>query len=162
MKAHESEEDLSALLDGRLTAAEASRAREHLGACASCRAALDGLEAARSLLRRAPRRPLPADLASRILLEAAALEPRRRGLAAPWAAPSRGGRPWLPALALAAAFLAGLGAWMALRPAAASVPFEPLLAAHRRYAAGSLLAAANPSPSDLSEAVAPPDGEADN
>jgi anti-sigma factor RsiW len=50
--------ELTAYLDGVLTAEEASVVAAHLAECAECRATLDGLRAVRSLLRTVP--PIPS------------------------------------------------------------------------------------------------------
>ncbi len=51
MKCRTIEEDLSALLDGELSAVEERRIRDHLALCARCRAALDELRRTSRLLR---------------------------------------------------------------------------------------------------------------
>lgn len=88
----------------------------------------------RRLLKSAPRRAMPADLAAAIEAKLS-----RR---APWAflrlpLPTR---VWAPAGALALATLA-IGVWFRTldRDPDQYVPLEPLLAAHSRYTAESLL-----------------------
>lgn len=45
-------DDLSALVDGELDAADSARVRDHVAACDACRAELDGLQRLESVLRR--------------------------------------------------------------------------------------------------------------
>jgi anti-sigma factor RsiW len=67
MPCAESERRLHAYFDGELDALDAAAFEEHLGTCAECRAALEGLEAMRGALRaELPYEPAPAALAARI------------------------------------------------------------------------------------------------
>ncbi|HEX4046856.1 MAG TPA: zf-HC2 domain-containing protein [Elusimicrobiota bacterium] len=63
---HETDEDLSALLDGELPDAAAARARSHAASCADCAARMDRLRAASIAFRRSGERPAPAGLAERV------------------------------------------------------------------------------------------------
>lgn len=69
--------ELTAYLDGALTAEEASLVAAHLAECAECRGTLDDLRAVRNLLHRAPSlRPDPAAL-TRTLAGIARVETRQ-------------------------------------------------------------------------------------
>ncbi len=99
---------LSAWLDGEVTAQQAAACERHLAVCASCRARLDELRQARTLLRDLPQVAVPSDLADRIKLAAAEeLAQHQSGLLWPaWAAP----------LAVAAALLIALTVVQMVRP----------------------------------------------
>jgi anti-sigma factor RsiW len=71
---HETDEDLSALIDGELPAEAAARARAHTASCAECAARLDRLSAASLMFKRSGERPVPAGLAERAK---GAAKPRR-------------------------------------------------------------------------------------
>ncbi|MCD6362077.1 MAG: zf-HC2 domain-containing protein, partial [Armatimonadetes bacterium] len=62
---------LNAYLDGELTTEQARECEEHLAECARCRAELERLRAARSLLRSLPHPTPPPELADAIKLAAA-------------------------------------------------------------------------------------------
>ena len=133
---HEDGVLLSALADGELTGAEAARVEAHLLGCAPCRAELQSLRAMKSLLAAAPRRAMPPELV-------AAIESRLGRRATPWALLQRFAavpRYWAPTAALAAAAVA-MTLWVHVLDRAPDqyVPLEPLLAAHSRYQAESLV-----------------------
>lgn len=152
---------LSALVDNELSPQERARIEGHLQACMECRSELASLRRAKALLAAAPRRAMPSELV-------AAIEARVEGRATSWAwlrgfvsAP----RLWAPAGALALAALL-MTAWMSLldRDPDQFVPLEPLLAAHARYTAESLVPEDNlvaASYSALSSTDASPDQDAD-
>lgn len=56
-------ENLSAYIDGELTAAERSRVERHLAACADCRRDVETLQETVALLRRVPLKPVPRSFA---------------------------------------------------------------------------------------------------
>lgn len=132
MNQHIANAEISAFLDGALAASERARVDAHLSACPDCRREADSLRHLKRVLSSAPRRTMPADLAL-------ALE-RRLGRAEPrWSAlVSRS--LWIPAGAVAAAALA-VGLWMSRSTKADELPLEPLLAAHARYSAETLVPA---------------------
>jgi anti-sigma factor RsiW len=72
--AHESDEELSALIDGELPADAEARVRGHAASCPECAARLDRLGAASIQFKRSGERPVPAGLAERVK---AAVRPRR-------------------------------------------------------------------------------------
>lgn len=133
---HEEEPLLSALLDNELTASETSRVTRHLEACADCRQELAHLRHMKAVLAAAPRRAMPPELV-------AAVEARLERGAGPFSALRRlASAPvfWAPAGALAmAALLMSLWVRALDRDPDQYVPLEPLLAAHSRYAAESLV-----------------------
>lgn len=69
--------ELTAYLDGTLTAEEASIVAAHLAECTECRATLDDLRAVRSLLRTVPPIPLHPATLSRTLARIALVETRQ-------------------------------------------------------------------------------------
>jgi anti-sigma factor RsiW len=132
---HEEGLQLSAYLDGELSADETALLKSHLDACPACRVELEGLRAAKHWLSAAPRRAMPPELIA--------------DLSERFARPSWGERlsawmprpqVWIPAGAVAALLL-GSGVWLHWRNADPDqyVPLEPLLAAHSRYEAESLV-----------------------
>jgi len=78
-RVHEDWDLLSAFLDGELAADERRAVEEHLGACAGCRAELDGLRRVASHLRRLERAAPPPVLADRVARRVA-VDARRPGL----------------------------------------------------------------------------------
>jgi anti-sigma factor RsiW len=133
---HEDGLVLSAFLDAELAAADSARVAAHLEDCAACRAALTELRSTKKLLASAPRRALPLELI-------AAIESRLTGRRAPFAgalAGLRQPRVWAPATAVAAAGVL-FSIWLNVvgRAPDQYVPLEPLLAAHSRYTAESLV-----------------------
>ncbi|MGI5818777.1 MAG: anti-sigma factor family protein, partial [Armatimonadota bacterium] len=66
------EEQLSALVDGRLSPDEARAVRKHLASCEECRAQYDAIASARRLLRAMPAPVVPEGLLAGIQREAAA------------------------------------------------------------------------------------------
>lgn len=147
MERHESEETLSALIDGELSGPEAAAAAAHLSSCAVCRSRFAGLGSARQFLRMAPRRPMPPGLAADLQRRVDDLPPRPAFT--PWA------RPWLPALGFAAAaLLAGVWVWRGPGPSGPEIPIEQLMAAHERYRDEGLLAAADPAQADFTATLA--------
>ncbi len=144
---------LSAYLDDELSVQEKARVDAHLGVCPDCRRELEGLGKAKKRLAGAGRRAMPPDLIADI-------ESR---LVKPWRArwfPVLG-RPQvlIPAGMLAAAGLI-VGLWMGLtsREPDQYVPLEPLLAAHARYEAESLVPEDNMVADSYSLHVANADG----
>jgi anti-sigma factor RsiW len=133
---HEEAALLSALVDNELSVEETGRAARHLEACAECRFELAQRRATKALLAGAPRRAMPPELV-------ASIEARLEGRPRPFPRLRRfasAPRVWAPAGALALAALA-MSLWVhALdRDPDQYVPLEPLLAAHSRYAAESLV-----------------------
>ena len=133
---HEDGLVLSCYLDAELSAAETSRVNAHLEACAACRVVLSSLRATKQRLAAAPRRAMPPEVV-------AAIEARLTGRRLPFAgAPAwlRQPRVWAPASALALA-CALFSIWIRVVDRAPDqyVPLEPLLAAHSRYTAESLV-----------------------
>ena len=129
MSTHIDGDEISAFLDGALAASERARADAHLAACADCRLELDSLRHLKQVLASAPRKNMPADLA--LAMESRLVTGSRR-----WAPLTR--TFWAPAGAVAAAALT-LGLWINHARAADELPLEPLLAAHARYSAESLV-----------------------
>jgi anti-sigma factor RsiW len=135
MKTHGENELISAYLDGELSEQEARALREHISSCPACREEHAGLRATKSLLARAPRRAMPPELVAQI--EARLTRPlwkRMRDRILP---------PFtvlVPAGAFAAAALVA-AVWFGAHRVAddQSIPLEPLLAAHSRYAAEALV-----------------------
>jgi anti-sigma factor RsiW len=117
-------------LDGALAAPERARADAHLAACSECRRELESLRHMKLVLSSAPRKNMPAELA--LALEARLVNgsPRWKAVLNP--------SLWIPAGAVAAAALT-VGLWMHQARAADEIPLEPLLAAHERYSAESLV-----------------------
>ncbi len=133
---HEDAVLLSAWVDGELNAEEKTRVQRHLESCAACRAEVTELRAAKRLLASAPRRAMPPELVAAI---EARLERRPGPLA--WLKSFAGApRYWAPTAALAsAAVLLSLWFHVLDRDPDQYVPLEPLLAAHARYQAESLV-----------------------
>lgn len=144
MNPHEPSDQLSAYADGELPAGELAAVEAHLGACPPCREALAGLREVKSALAAAPTRPMPP-----ALIAALEADHARRLEAAPrfaWLWP----RLWIPAGALAGA-LALATLWVGLSSRLASedeLPLEPLVAAHSRYAAETLVPQSVPAASN--------------
>lgn len=104
------EQQLNALLDGRLSEEEAGAVREHLGECDECQALYQRLGSAHRVLRSVPAPAVPIGLLSRIQADARAEMER---MAAPsiwrrWSAPLAG------VAAAAAVLLAVFTPWQAL------------------------------------------------
>lgn len=133
---HEEAVVLSAYVDGELGGEELSRVKAHLDGCGSCRAEAAALRATKRLLSGAPRRAMPPELV-------AAIEERLDRARSPFAwirAFARTPRYWAPAAALAtAALLVTTWVHVLQRDPDQYVPLEPLLAAHARYQAESLV-----------------------
>ena len=134
MNEHEDGVLISAYLDGELEGAELERLGSHLKACAECRLELESLRRDKHRLAAAPRRALPTDL---IFDLERGLKPARRGFVPAWLARPRF---LIPTGVFATAVLA-VGLWLGLKAndASQSVPLEPLMAAHERYSAESLV-----------------------
>lgn len=130
MNGHIEGSEISAFLDGALSAPERARADAHLSACDGCRAELNALRHLKLVLSTAPRRTLPADIA--LSLES------RFVSAAPWWKALAKPALWIPAGAVAAAALT-VGLWVSKTRTADELPLEPLLAAHERYSAEALV-----------------------
>lgn len=125
---------LQDLLDGRLAAAERSRADEHLAGCAECRRELEALRWVKQTARGAGAEPVPAGLAAAI---AAALDaedagtgagPERRAPAWPWTR---------VAVALGLVAVVGVALLVWRGRSGAGVP-EGIARDHARYIAGGL------------------------
>ena len=71
--------DLTAYLDGALSAAERAEVEAHLAACASCRAERDRLESTMALLARLPRPEVSPTFEQRFHARLAAQRAERRG-----------------------------------------------------------------------------------
>jgi hypothetical protein len=70
MTCHDAREQLSALLDDALAAAERAAIEAHLATCAECRRELDGLRETVTLLRRVPPVHAPAGFVDRVMTAA--------------------------------------------------------------------------------------------
>jgi anti-sigma factor (TIGR02949 family) len=123
MRCSVAEAQLSALVDGELTEAQADELRRHVAGCARCAERVAAFERAGALLSALPARPVPSDLRARLqtrieadATEAAASAPARR--TPPRSAPPPR-RRWLgsPALAAAAAMAAAVAFYWVLAPA---------------------------------------------
>ncbi|MFI5348243.1 MAG: anti-sigma factor family protein [Elusimicrobiota bacterium] len=130
MSTHIDGSEISAFLDGALDAPERARADAHLAACSACRHEFESLRHMKLVLSSAPRKNMPAELA--LALEARLVKGSPR-----WKAVLRPAL-WIPVGAVAAAVLT-VGVWMNRASAADELPLEPLLAAHARYSAESLV-----------------------
>ncbi len=131
---HEENILLSALIDGELAVSEKSRVESHLALCKECREEVESLRFMKSVLAAAPRRAMPPELISDI--ERAAETPAWRRLPQLILAP----RFFMPAGALAAlALVASL--WVGARREKPEdfIPLEPLMSAHARYSAETLV-----------------------
>ncbi len=132
---HEENLWLSSFLDGQLDDGQKSRVAAHLADCSNCREELDSLRYTKRLLASAPRRAMPPELISSIeqrLTQSTWTGRFWQGLKAP--------RVFVPAGAFAAlALIAGL--WFGVRRDSSEqyIPLEPLLTAHARYTAESLV-----------------------
>jgi anti-sigma factor RsiW len=132
---HEEYQWLSSYLDGQLDAGQKSRIDSHLADCSGCREELESLRYTKRLLASAPRRAMPPELIS-------AIEERLDGASLPrhlWHV-LQAPRVFVPAGALAAlALFASL--WFGVRRDSPEqyIPLEPLLSAHARYTAESLV-----------------------
>lgn len=131
---HEENLWLSSYLDEQLDAAERSRVEKHLADCPSCREELESLRHFKKVLAAAPRRAMPPELISAI--EERARRPAWAGVLANLRAP----RWFVPAGAAAVVALAA-GLWLGVKreSPAQAIPLEPLLTAHARYTAESLV-----------------------
>ncbi len=78
MSHHRLSRQLSAYLDGELTAEDEQEVREHLARCEACRDELRQLQAVRSLLRRLPEPQAPEDLWGAVRSRTVRALPRRR------------------------------------------------------------------------------------
>ena len=130
MNAHIDGTEISAFLDGALAAEDRARVDAHLTSCAECRFEFESLRHLKLVLSSAPRKTMPADLALTI--------ERRLVVGTPWWQPLAKPAFWIPAGAVAAAALT-VGLWVSQTRAADELPLEPLLAAHERYSAESLI-----------------------
>ncbi len=130
MSTHIDGTEISAFLDGALGAADRARADAHLAACASCRRELESLRHMKLVLSSAPRKNMPAELALALQARFVTGALRWKTLLKP--------AFWVPVGAVAAAALT-VCSWMNRASAADEIPLEPLLAAHARYSAESLV-----------------------
>ena len=142
MKQHIEGPEISAFLDGALAAPDRVRVEGHLSSCSDCRAELDSLRHLKLTLSSAARRVMPADLALAI--------ERRLVRAESWWSPLMRPTLWVPAGAVATAALL-VGLWIHSTGTAEEVPLEPLLAAHSRYSAETLVPEENLVASNYSE-----------
>ena len=130
MNTHIDGVDISAFLDGALAVEDRARVDAHLTVCSGCRREFEALRHMKLVLAASPRKTLPAELAL-------SLEGRFVAAPSPWKVlvkPSF----WMPVGAVAAAALS-VGLWIHQTRAADELPLEPLLAAHERYSAESLI-----------------------
>ena len=150
MDRHETDDVLSAMLDGELTQSEAAAAAEHLAVCERCRGAFAGLRSARQFVKRASRRTMPAGLAAELQRRVdAPPAPAFRRFVLPWA------RLAVPALSFAtASFMGGLWVWERNMNVPPEIPIEQLMAAHERYLDEGLLVAAGPAQADFTATLA--------
>lgn len=116
------EQQLNALLDGRLSGEEAREVREHLEVCDECRASYESLAAAQALLREMPAPAVPDGLLARIESEAAA-EMARQAVPSIW---QRWRAPVAAVAAAAAVLLAVFTPWQALHQDAPAPAVCPL------------------------------------
>ena len=130
MNQHIEGSELSAFLDGALSAEDRARVDSHVSSCPSCRLELDSLRHMKFVLQSSPRKNLPADLA--LSLE------RRFVHASPWWTNVARPALWVPAGTMAAAALM-VGFWLHSTRTVDEVPLEALLEAHARYSAETLV-----------------------
>jgi predicted anti-sigma-YlaC factor YlaD len=132
---HEEDQWLSSYLDGRLDAAQTKRLDAHMADCSDCREQLESLRYTKRLLASAPRRAMPPELISAI--EERLVKPSWTGRF--WQG-LRTPRVFVPAGALAALALFA-GVWYGVRRDSPEqyIPLEPLMTAHARYTAESLV-----------------------
>lgn len=130
MNQHIEGPEISAFLDGALSAADRARVDAHLSFCHSCASKLASLRHMKLVLQSATRKSLPADLALRLERELVHAQSR-------WTAFSRPAL-WVPAGTMAAAALM-VGFWLHSTRATEEVPLEALLQAHARYSAETLV-----------------------
>jgi anti-sigma factor RsiW len=142
MSTHIDGPEISAFLDGALTAPDRARVDAHLASCSACRREFESLRHMKLVLSSAPRKNMPAELAL-------ALEARLVKGAPRWKAALKPAF-WVPVGAVAAAALT-VGLWMNQARAADEIPLEPLLAAHARYSAESLVPEGNLVASNYSD-----------
>ena len=130
MSTHIDGTDISAFLDGALAAPVRARVDAHLTSCSACRHEFESLRHMKLVLSSAPRKNMPAELAL-------SLQTRFVMGALGWKTLLK---PtfWVPVGAVAAAALT-VGLWMNRASDADEIPLEPLLAAHARYSAESLV-----------------------
>jgi len=130
---HEDNVLLSAFIDGELSGGEKSRVQEHLSECALCREEVQSLRFMKGVLAGSPRRAMPPELISAIEDGVAAPVWRRVFARIP-------ARVFVPAGALAAlALIASL--WLGVKRESPDqyIPLEPLMTAHARYTAETLV-----------------------
>ena len=132
---HEDNVLLSAFIDGELSREEGARVDAHLSGCSLCREEVESLRTMKTVLADAPRRAMPPELISAI--EDRAVRPS--WLAVP---PRFLNAPGIfaPAGALAAlALVASL--WLGFKRESPEqyIPLEPLMTAHARYTAETLV-----------------------
>lgn len=137
MSGHQEELQLSAYLDKELNSRENARLESHLAGCPSCKQELFLLRRTKRALAAAPRRAVPPELIARL----------EENLSHPLPSRDSSWQDWLPRPALRmplgamAAVALVLGLWLGLKKDDPDryVPLEPLLAAHSRYTAESLV-----------------------
>ena len=122
--------EISAFLDGALSAEDRARVDAHLSSCAPCLREFESLRHLKLVLSSAPRKNMPAELALALERSLVTAAPRWKTLAKP--------AFWVPFGAVAAAALT-VGVWFNQARAADELPLEPLLAAHARYSAEALV-----------------------
>jgi anti-sigma factor RsiW len=130
MSTHIDGTDISAFLDGALAAPVRARVDAHLASCSACRHEFESLRHMKLVLSSAPRKNMPAELALALQTRLVAGSPRWKTILKP--------AFWVPVGAVAAAALT-VGMWMNQASASDEIPLEPLLAAHARYSAESLV-----------------------
>ncbi len=157
------DDDLSALIDGELSAEREAEVRVHLDACARCRARIEELCNVDLALAAAELPAVPAELrqrlAARIARDAAEARPAPRR-----AAPRRAFRRLAaPAAGLAAAAALALALYATLRPA--PTPEAPALVAgpepRREAVEPPVPVVPEPAPLELAREPAPDLGEAE-
>jgi|SRR5208282_2424870 len=136
MNEHEEWLQLSAYIDGALSADEFSRLESHLSGCEDCRLELEALRQTKQRLASAPRRAFPPDLLAE-LEQRWTDKPSRLRV---WAGVLRqgGARRWVPVGAVTMAALI-MGLWLGLHRPEEELPIEILAAAHSRYSAEGLI-----------------------
>ena len=155
MKEHGEGVLISAYLDGELSGEELSRVKSHLAECLSCRLELESLRETKKRLAGAPRRALPPELIFE--LEAGFARPSRTRVAFAYLARAQ----FLAPAGVFAVVALTVGLWLGFKAEDPSqtVPLEPLMAAHERYSAESLVPQGSLVSANYTQLVASAAGE---
>ena len=146
---------ISAYLDGELGGEELARVKSHLAACLSCRLELESLRETKKHLACAPRRALPPELIFE--LEASFARPSRTRAAFAFLSRAR----FLAPAGVFAVLALTVGLWLGFKTEDPNqtVPLEPLMAAHERYSAESLVPQGSLVTANYTQLVASTAGE---